>query len=201
MKMCTIATRLARLSNWAGAAAGAAMMGMAALAEHALGRRPWGISAQPGLWSGDIKSPHNSQYFADPYSFTHVTHGILLYALLWLIARRLPLKLRMLLAVGLESAWEVFENTDFVINRYRAETISLHYFGDSIVNSMGDILFCILGFALAAILPVRMTIVAVLMLEIGLALWIRDGLALNIIMLIRPVQAIRSWQVSAVLPS
>jgi uncharacterized protein DUF2585 len=183
-----------RLTNRACFAAGLAIVAAAELLERALGRRPWGISGQPGLWSGDINSPHNSQYLADPYSFSHVTHGILLYGLIWLVAGKLPLRLRALLALALESAWEVFENTDFVINRYRAETISLQYYGDSIVNSMGDIAFCMIGFALVAILPTRATVVAALILEIGLALWIRDSLALNIIMLIRPVQAIRNWQ-------
>jgi hypothetical protein len=188
------AWRLAHFPKSACITAGVAIMGIAALAEHALGRRLWGVSGQPGLWSGEIESSHNSQYFADPYSFSHVTHGILLYGLLWLIAGRLPLRLRALLAVALESGWEVFENTDFVINRYRTATISLHYFGDSIVNSMGDIGFCVLGFLLAAMLPARVTIVLALMLEIGLAFWFRDSLALNIIMLIWPLRAIRNWQ-------
>ncbi len=173
---------------------GLAIFATAARIEHALGRRLWGISGQPGLWSGDIKSPHNSQYLADPYSFSHVTHGILLYGLVWLIAGKLPLRIRTLIALALEAGWEIFENTDFVINRYRAETISLHYYGDSIVNSMGDIGFCMIGFAIAALVPTRVAVVTVLILEIGLALWIRDSLALNIIMLIRPVQAIRNWQ-------
>ena len=166
----------------------------AALIEYALGRRPWGISGQAGLWSGDINSPHNSQYIADPYSFSHVTHGVLLYGLTWLIARKLPLRIRALIALVIEAAWEVFENTNFVIDRYRAETISLHYYGDSIANSMGDIGFCMIGFAIAAILPARAAVVLVVVLEITLALWIRDGVALNIIMLIRPIAAIKRWQ-------
>jgi Protein of unknown function (DUF2585) len=176
------------------AVAAAAIVAIAMLTERALGRQLWGINGQPGIWSGDVNSSHNSQYLVDPYSFSHITHGIALYALIWLACARLPLRTRALLAVALESAWEVFENTDFVINRYRAKTISLHYFGDSIFNSMGDIMFCVLGFFLAAILPTRVTIVLTIALEIGLALWIRDNLALNIIMLIQPIRAVRNWQ-------
>jgi hypothetical protein len=98
------------------------------------------------------------------------------------------------MALALEATWEVFENTNMVIERYRAATISLHYYGDSVMNSMCDILTCMAGFALAAILPTRVTIIAVLVLEIGLALWIRDSLLLNIVMLIHPFATIRAWQ-------
>jgi hypothetical protein len=159
-----------------------------------MGRGIWGVSGQPGIWSGDVNSSHNSQYLTDPYSFSHLTHGILFYGLIWLIARKIPRPARALIALAVESAWEVFENTNMVIERYRAATISLHYYGDSVMNSMCDILTCMVGFALAAILPTRVTIVAVFVLEIGLALWIRDGLLLNIVMLIHPFGAIRAWQ-------
>jgi len=102
--------------------------------------------------------------------------------------------MRLIVAVGLESAWEVLENTDLVIQRYRAETISLNYYGDSILNSMGDIATCMLGFLLALRLPKRVTIIGTLVLEIVLLVWIRDNLLLNILMLIRPTRSIRMWQ-------
>jgi len=171
-----------------------AIVSAAMLAERLLGRRAWGISGEPGLWSGDVNSSHNSQFVADPYSFSHLTHGILLYGLAWLVAQRMPLRVRALLALALESAWEVFENTDFIINRYRTATISLHYYGDSIVNSMGDVGFCMVGFALAAILPTRVTVVVALLLEAGLAFWIRDSLMLNVLMLLWPIAAVKGWQ-------
>jgi hypothetical protein len=170
------------------------MMALAAGVEMMNGRRIWGIKGEAGFWSGDINSEHNSQFFADPYSFSHITHGILLYAFAWMIARNLPLRIRALIVLALECGWEVIENTDMVINRYRAATISLNYFGDSIVNSMSDILFCMLGFTIASMLPARMSLLLVVMLEIGLALWIRDDVALNVIMLIHPFAAIRAWQ-------
>jgi hypothetical protein len=182
------------LSLWAYVGAAAGMIASAALTEHAMGRKLWGISGQPGIWSGNVESEHNSQYLFDPYSFSHVTHGVLLYGLLWLTARKLPTRARILIAIAIECAWEVIENTDMVINRYRAATISLHYYGDSIMNSMCDILACIAGLMLASLLPARVSIVFVVLLEVMLTLWIHDNLALNILMLIHPVQVIRTWQ-------
>jgi hypothetical protein len=172
----------------------AALIGLAAAAEFAMGRKLWGLSGEPGVWSGNIESSHNSQFMFDPYTFSHVTHGVLWYGLLSLIAKRLPVGARFVAAVALECAWEVSENTDLVIQRYRAATISLNYYGDSVMNSMCDIGASLVGFMLAAILPTRVTLIAVIALEIGLALWIRDSLVLNVLMLVRPVQAIRSWQ-------
>jgi Protein of unknown function (DUF2585) len=173
---------------------GAAILAIASSVEFAMGRRIWGVAGEPGIWSGDVNSPHNSQYLTDPYSFSHITHGILLYGLTWILGRKMPLGVRALIAMGIEAGWEMLENTNLVIERYRAATISLHYYGDSVMNSMCDILTCMAGFMLAAILPTRVTIAAVFVLEIGLALWIRDGLLLNIVMLIHPFAVIRAWQ-------
>jgi hypothetical protein len=166
----------------------------AAVAEFWMGRKHWGVSGVAGLWSGDIWSSYNSQFLADPYTFTHITHGILLFAFLTLVFRALPLQVRLLMTAGLESAWEVLENSSLVIERYRAETISLNYYGDSIVNSMGDVLACLLGFFLASQLPNRVTVIATISLEILLVVWTRDNLTLNIIMLLHPSPMIRSWQ-------
>jgi len=170
------------------------LMLSAAIAEFAMGRKIWGVSGTPGLWSGDIWSSHNSQFLFDPYTFTHITHGVLLYGLLSIVCRGLPVSTRLLIAVGVESTWEVLENTTMVIERYRAETISLNYYGDSIVNSMGDVLACVLGFTLASRMPKRVSVVGTVALEILLLLWTRDNLALNIVMLIHPSRAIQIWQ-------
>jgi hypothetical protein len=110
------------------------------------------------------------------------------------VARKLPPRVRILIAIAIESMWEMVENTDFVIQRYRAATISQHYYGDSIMNSMCDILACVAGLMLAYLLPARLSIVFVVVLEMTLALWIRDNLALNVVMLIHPFQVIRTWQ-------
>ena len=169
----------------------------AGLAEFSLGRQLWGVGGIPGFWSGDVWSAHNSQFLADPYTFTHISHGILFYAVSSLLFPTLPLRKRLILAVGVEAAWEVLENTSYVINRYRMETISLNYYGDSIVNSMADMLACVVGFLLASRLHKAVAIAVFAGLEIVLLLWTRDNLILNILMLFYPSSAIRNWQMGA----
>ena len=173
---------------------GAGVMALTAALEQLMGRKIWGISGQPGVWSGDINSEHNSQYMTDPYTFTHVVHGFLFFGLFWMAAGKLPVRVRALLALMLECGWEVLENSDMIIQRYRAQTISLHYYGDSIVNSMCDISAAMLGFLLASRLPWKVTVAGAVTVEIIMALWVRDNLSLNIIMLIHPVEAIKLWQ-------
>ena len=105
-----------------------------------------------------------------------------------------PLGVRLVLAIAIESGWEIFENTDMVINRYREVTISLDYYGDSVLNSVCDILAMVGGFLLASRLPVWTIVLAVAVLELFVGWAIRDNLTLNIIMLIYPLDAIRAWQ-------
>lgn len=149
---------------------------------------------QIALWSGDIWSNQNSQQFADPYSFTHITHGVLFFGALYALRHRLDLSWRLLIATVIEVSWEIAENTPFIINRYREATISLDYVGDSVLNSTFDVLFCILGFAIASRVSGRVAFAGVVATEVLLALTIRDSLLLNIIMLVAPVAAIREWQ-------
>jgi hypothetical protein len=186
-----------RLPLWACIALSLLAPALAAVILLAMGRAPYYASGPITLWYGNAWGPQNSQQFTDPYTFTHVTHGVLLYGLLHLVARRLPVRARGVLAVAMESAWEVFENTDMVINRYRAATMALGYYGDSVINSMGDILACVVGFLIAARLPTRATIAMVLVLELTLTLWIRDSLLLNVVMLLYPIAAVKTWQLRA----
>jgi len=151
-----------------------------------------------------VNSAGNSQHLVDWYSFTHLIHGFLLYALFHLVDRRrvdrrrkLPAGLRLVLAIAIEAAWEIGENTPFVIARYRAATISLGYYGDSIVNSLSDTLFMVAGFVLAWRLPVPAVVALALVLEGFLGWAIRDNLSLNVIMLIHPIDAIKAWQAGA----
>lgn len=161
-----------------------------------MGRSPLGPDGKFGLWESDIWSSENSQRFADPYSFSHLIHGMLFYAGLWVVARKLPLRFRLLIALGLEAGWELLENSPFIINRYRETTISLGYVGDSVLNSLSDILMMMLGFLFAWRAKPWFTVAVIIVMEIGCALWIRDNLTLNIIMLIHPVEAIKQWQMA-----
>ena len=149
------------------------------------------------LWSGDINSDQNSQQIADPYTFTHLIHGAAFYGLTRVALGSASVGVRAIVAMALESSWEAYENTDTVVNRYRAATISLGYYGDSLINSMCDIVACGLGFLLAWRLPKAATFGWVIAVEIMLAFWIRDNLTLNIIMLVRPLAVIRRWQMGA----
>ncbi|MEK7576372.1 MAG: DUF2585 domain-containing protein [Patescibacteria group bacterium] len=172
----------------------AIIIALAAVLEYAMGRVWICKCGYIKFWHGIVFSSENSQHISDWYTFSHIIHGFGFYGLLWLFLRKVPLSLRLALAVMLETAWEVLENTTMVIDRYRAVTISLDYFGDSILNSTMDTLAMVVGFILASRLPVWLVIVLTIIMEVGVAYFIRDNLTLNIIMLIYPAQAILKWQ-------
>jgi hypothetical protein len=173
-----------------------AILAVVAATELRMGREPMCTCGFVSFWHGAVDS-QNSQQISDWYTFSHVLHGIGFYALLVVIARRLPAPVRLLLAVVLEGAWEIAENSPFIIDRYRTATVSLNYYGDTVVNSLSDVVAMIAGFWLARRLPIAVTVAMVLTIELLLAIVIRDNLTLNIIMLIHPIDAIRQWQLGS----
>ncbi|HEX8841017.1 MAG TPA: DUF2585 family protein [Sphingomicrobium sp.] len=160
----------------------------------AMGRNPICTCGTVELWVGGRDSPKTSQMLADWYSFSHIVHGLLFYAGLWLVARRWPVEWRLVAALLIEASWEVTENTPFVIDRYRTATAALGYTGDSVINSLSDIAMMVCGFLLARRLPVWASLVLLVILELVPLAVIRDNLTLNVWMLFWPTDAVRSWQ-------
>jgi len=168
----------------------------AAVAEYLMGHPLICKCGYVKLWHFDVQSSENSQHLIDWYTPSHIIHGFLFYAALWLLSRFVPLSFgaRLVLAVAIEASWEVIENTDFVINHYREMTISLDYYGDSVINSVSDILFMVLGFCVAAYLPVWLTVLIAVALELFVGVMIRDNLTLNVLMFVWPLDAVPHWQ-------
>lgn len=163
-----------------------------------MGREPICKCGTIKFWQGTVMSSENSQHIADWYTFSHIIHGFLFYGLFWLIRRitGLPISfgLALLLSILLEGAWEIAENTNAVINHYRSATISLDYYGDSVLNSVSDILSMVLGFFFARFAPLWLTVTSALAMELIVGWLIRDNLTLNVIMLLWPMDWIKAWQ-------
>lgn len=175
---------------------GLGMMLLAAALEHAMGRLLISKSGRITWWAA-ANSSENSQQLADAYSFSHIIHGFILFWIFRALGRgRWSIGFCLLMTIAFECAWEVLENSPIIIDRYR-QTAAKGYTGDTILNSMSDISFCIFGFALATWLRWWITVSLLIVMEIGCAYFIRDNLTLNIIMLIHPFSAIRHWQLGA----
>ena len=188
-------TRLpARTTILAGLALVAVVLALQGVTLRLMGQPPICSCGAIRLWVGDVLGPENSQQLSDWYTFSHVIHGMIFYGLGRLMLPRAPLIAALALALGLEAAWEIAENSPVVIDRYRAQALAQGYSGDSVVNSLSDTLAMVAGFALARVLPVRATIALALAFEILTASVVRDNLTLNVIQLIHPIEAIGTWQ-------
>lgn len=173
-----------------------AVIVLTGLVERLMGRSLLGPDGRLGLWESSIWSDECSQRLADPYSFSHIAHGIIFYAVLWWVARRIPVSARFLIAVVIEAGWEILENSPLIIERYRQVTIALGYEGDSVVNSVADVVMMALGFLLAFRCRPWIVVTLLVGMEVGCAVWIRDNLTLNVIMLLHPIDAIKAWQIA-----
>jgi hypothetical protein len=184
--------------NATGIAVMLAIISAVAMALWFMGRLPICKCGTIKLWHGAVVSSENSQHIADWYTPSHIIHGFIFYGVYWLVQRLsgrvIPLAFALIIAILVESVWEIAENTDTVINRYRESTIALDYFGDSILNSISDILAMVIGFFLARRLPVLVTVFLALAMELIVGALIRDNLTLNVIMLLYPLDWIKAWQ-------
>jgi hypothetical protein len=191
-KTASISSPLKRENLWLGVGF-LLLLGVTALQLHNQGR-VWWCYCRSFLWTSDAWGSLTSQTFLDPYSLTHVLHGLMFCGLLTLLVRGMPVRWQIFTAIAMESAWELIENTNTVIQRYREATAALGYNGDTVVNSLGDIMCCGIGFMIGRRLGWRRSIMVFVATELVLLIWIRDSLLLEILTLIHPINAIKVWQ-------
>ncbi|HEY4191419.1 MAG TPA: DUF2585 domain-containing protein [Mesorhizobium sp.] len=186
---------LSRDFPWqAGLVIAAVIIGIQAIALYVEGHPAICTCGYVKLWHGVVQSSENSQHISDWYTPSHIIHGFLFYALSRFLFPRSSIWLRLAFALLIEGGWEILENSPIIIDRYRTGTISLDYYGDSIINSVSDTLAMVLGFVMAKTLPVWVVVALAILFELGTGYMIRDNLTLNVIMLVHPMEAVKAWQ-------
>ena len=170
------------------------VLAITGLIEHSTGRSLFGPDGKFGWWEPSVWSSENSQRVADAYSFSHIIHGMLFYAFLWWVARKVPMKYRFILAIIMEALWELLENSPIIIDRYRAVTIAQGYIGDSVLNSVSDIVMAGIGFVISWYYKFWTSVVLIILMELGCLFWVRDNLTLNVVMLAVPSESLKNWQ-------
>ncbi len=186
-----------RISGLWALAIGLSLLALQAIVLHLFGQPTICTCGYVKLWESAVLSAENSQHLLDWYTFSHIIHGFLFYALLRWIAPRMPVFVRILYAMGIEIAWELLENSPLIIDRYRATALAQGYSGDSIINSISDTLSMALGFVLAWRLPLWVVVLLALAMELVVGYLIRDNLTLNVIALVHPIPALSQWQMGA----
>jgi hypothetical protein len=176
------------------ALAAAALLTLFVLVQYLQGRPAW-CQFGLGFWTGAWDRCTSQQLF-DPYTLSHVLHGVIFYWMLWPLAAKIELPWRMTAGLAVEIGWELLENSTWVIERYRQQTAALGYIGDSIINSLVDVLATMVGFAFAARFSWKASVAIYLVFELGMLAWARDNLTLNVLMLFFPVDAVKEWQLA-----
>lgn len=177
---------------WLAAAAAFLIVQIVTLA--LMGRIPICECGYVKLFEPGVNTAGNSQHISDWYTPSHIIHGFLFYWLAIVVLPRASFGARLTLAVVIEAAWELLENSPIIIDRYRTATMAIGYQGDSILNSAMDTVAMVLGFLFAARAPVWLTVVLAIGFEVATAIVIRDNLTLNVLMLVWPVEAVKAWQ-------
>ncbi|MDA1230898.1 MAG: DUF2585 family protein [Planctomycetota bacterium] len=183
--------------NWKLCGATVLIIAAVAVLLSFIGQPRWCKCGSWSPWSWNIWSSHNSQHLMDPYTASHVLHGVILCGLLFWLPRSVSGSARFMAAIVIEVGWEILENSPLIIERYRATTIALDYAGDSVANSISDILACAVGYGIACRLRAVKSLIFSLATELIVLICIRDCLFLNVVMLICPLESIRQWQMGS----